>query len=97
LYPKCLCERPKPAAPRTAIERSFIEHLRRLREWLARQPNIEVLYGCYNELLEGPEQQAERVSTFLRGQPDAVKIAKTVDSSLYRNMLEAHDTAAAFR
>jgi len=85
LYPKCLCERPKLAAPRAAIERSFIEHLRRLRAWLAKQPSIEVLYICYNELLERPEQQAERVSSFLGGQPDAVKMAETVDSSLYRN------------
>ena len=82
---KMLARLSKPAAPRGAIERSFIEHLRRLREWLARQPNIEVLYICYNGLLERPEQHAERVSSFLGGQPDALKMAETVDSSLYRN------------
>jgi len=82
---KMLARLNKPAAPRAAIERSFMEHLRKLREWLATQPNIEVLYVCYNKLLEGPEQQAKRVSAFLEGRPDAVKMAMTVDSSLYRN------------
>jgi hypothetical protein len=82
---KMLARLNKPAAPRAAIERSFIEHLRRLREWLAIQPNIEVLYVCYNELLKGPEQQAERISKFLEGLVEARKMADTVDSSLYRN------------
>jgi len=82
---KMLARLKKPAAPRATIERSFIEHLRRLHEWLANQPNMKVLYVCYNELLEGPEQQAKRVSAFLGGQPDAAKMAMTVDSSLYRN------------
>ncbi len=32
---KMLARLSKPAAPRAAIERSFTEHLRKLREWLA--------------------------------------------------------------
>jgi RNase adaptor protein for sRNA GlmZ degradation len=82
---KMLARLRKPAAPRATIERSFIEHLRRLYDWLAKQPNIQVLYISYNELLHGPEQQAKRVSAFLEGCPDARKMATTVDSSLYRN------------
>jgi hypothetical protein len=82
---KMLTRLSKPAAPRAAIERAFIEHLHRLREWLAKQLNIEVLYICYNELLRGPEEQARRVSTFLQGRSDAAKMAVTVDPSLYRN------------
>ncbi|HKI21569.1 MAG TPA: sulfotransferase domain-containing protein [Isosphaeraceae bacterium] len=82
---KMLARLNKPAAPRAAIERAFIEHLRKLRAWLASQPNIDLLYVSYNELLVGPEEQAKRVSTFLEGQPDAARMAGTVDSSLYRN------------
>jgi Sulfotransferase domain len=82
---KMLARLNKPAAPRTTIERSFIEHLRRLHQWLAKQPNIDVLYVSYNELLDAPEQQAVRVSTFLEGAPDVKKMAMTVDPSLYRN------------
>jgi hypothetical protein len=82
---KMLARLSKPSAPRSMIERSFIEHLRRLREWLAGQPNIEVLYVCYNELLQKPAQLAEHIRAFLGGQPDAGKMAMTVDPSLYRN------------
>ena len=41
---KMLARLNKPSAPRAAIERAFREHLRRVRAWLAGQPNIEVLY-----------------------------------------------------
>ena len=82
---KMLARLGKPVAPRSAIERAFMDHLRRLREWLAKQPNIEVLYVCYNDLLHSPEQQAERVSTFLAGRPNVLEMATSVDSSLYRN------------
>jgi hypothetical protein len=82
---KMLARLNKPAAPRAAIERSFIEHLRRLRDWLAKQPNIEVLYVHYNELLYDSQEQAKRISAFLGGCPDCGKMATTVDLSLYRN------------
>ena len=56
-----------------------------MREWLAGQKNIEVLYVSYNDLVERPEEQAERVSAFLGGKADAGSMARTVDPSLYRN------------
>lgn len=82
---KMLARLGKPAAPRAMIERAFGEHLQRLREWIAQQTNIEVIYISYNELLREPEHQAERLSAFLKGRAVAAKMAKTVDSSLYRN------------
>jgi RNase adaptor protein for sRNA GlmZ degradation len=82
---KMLARLNKPSAPRAAIERSFIEHLRRLREWLAKQPNMSILYVCYNELLEGPAQQSKRISAFLDGRLDVDRMIKSIDSSLYRN------------
>ena len=82
---KMLARLNKPAAPRAAIKRAFIAHLRKLREWVSTQPNIEVLYVSYNELVERPEGQAERVGAFLEGKADAASMARTVDPSLYRN------------
>jgi Sulfotransferase domain len=82
---KMLTRLGKPAAPRAAIERAFVEHLRRLHAWLANQPNIAVLYVSYNELLEEPEQQAQRIRAFLQNQPDAARMAMAMDASLYRN------------
>ncbi len=82
---KMLARLNKPTAPRAAIERAFREHLRKLREWVSGQPNIETLYVSYNELVERPEGQAERVSAFLDGRANAASMARTVDPSLYRN------------
>jgi hypothetical protein len=73
------------AAPRDEIKRSFTLHLGRLRDWLSQQPNMQVLYVRYNDLLAHPEQQAAGVNAFLGGQADVERMAKSVDPSLYRN------------
>ena len=39
----------------------------------------------YNDLLERPAREAERVSTFLGDKADAGCMSKTVDPSLYRS------------
>jgi len=82
---KMLARLDKPSAPRAAIEHAFREHLHRVHAWLAGQPNIEVLFVNYNDLVERPEGEAERVSVFLGGKADAGSMSKTVDPSLYRN------------
>jgi RNase adaptor protein for sRNA GlmZ degradation len=82
---KMLARLGKPAAPRAAIKQAFIVHLDKLREWLSGQGNIEVLGVCYNDLLEQPEEQADRISAVLEGKADSQSMAMTVDPSLYRN------------
>jgi hypothetical protein len=82
---KMLARLNKPTAPRAAIERAFREHLRKVRGWLAGQANIEVLSVSYNNLVERPEEEAERVSAFLGGNADKESMSKTVDPLLYRN------------
>ena len=82
---KMLARLNKPAAPRDQVKRAFIGHLERLRGWLAQQPNINVLYVSYNDLLADPAAQAARVSTFLAGRADAREMAQAVDPALYRN------------
>ena len=82
---KMLARLNKPSGPRAAIERAFREHLRKVRGWLAGQANIEVLSVSYNNLVERPEEEAERVSAFLGGNADKESMSKTVDPLLYRN------------
>jgi hypothetical protein len=82
---KMLARLNKPSAPRAVVEKAFIGHLDRLRAWLTEQPNIEVLYVRYNDLVQRPEAEAERVSAFLGGRADATNMARAVDKSLYRN------------
>jgi hypothetical protein len=56
-----------------------------LNEWLPRQPHMQMLRVRYDELVQDPQAQARRVQEFLDGTPDADKMAKCVDRSLYRN------------
>src|SRR5262249_19961627 len=73
------------AAPREEIRRAYALHLERLHAWLGRQPNAAVLRVCYNDLVERPGEQAQRVSAFLGGRADVEGMARAVDPSLYRN------------
>jgi Sulfotransferase domain len=82
---KMLARLNKPIAPRDAVARAFREHLRKVRDWLAGQRNIDVLFVSYNDLVERPAGEAARVSAFLNGAADAARMSKTVDPSLYRN------------
>jgi hypothetical protein len=75
----------RPAAPRDEIKRAFIKHLDRLRDWLGQQPNMQVLFVTYSELMAEPQDQARRVAEFLGGRADVGAMVKAVDPSLYRN------------
>src|SRR5262249_5212286 len=75
----------RPAAPRDQMKRSFNMHLEKLHEWLPRQSLLEVLRVGYKTLVERPELEAERVNQFLGGTANVDNMAKTVDTSLYRN------------
>jgi hypothetical protein len=85
----------KSSAPRDSIKRAFIGHLERLRYWLARQPNMQVLYVNFNALIDRPDFHAERVSQFLAGIASAEAMALTVDPSLYRNRKLPGDRAVS--
>lgn len=82
---KMLARLGRPPAPREEIRRAYAIHLERLREWLGRQPNLTVLRVGYNDLIERPREQAERVREFLGGRADVEAMVKAVDPSLYRN------------
>ena len=62
----------------------FAAEIDRTRQWLAEQPNFEVLYVDYNELIRDPTPQATRINEFLGGQLDTAAMAATVDPTLYR-------------
>jgi hypothetical protein len=83
----------RKGAPHDQIKQSYGMHVEKLRDWLARQKNIRVLYVRYNELVEQPTEQAERVSQFLDGKPSVAGMVQAVDPSLYRNRKTASSPA----
>jgi hypothetical protein len=78
-------------APRAEMKQAFAVHLERLHEWLPRQGNMQLLRVSYNDLMEKPREQSERVSDFLRSQADVGKMLRAVDQSLYRNRKAASE------
>jgi hypothetical protein len=62
----------------------FAKHLKRFDAWVARQPNVEIMYVSYNEMLEAPAEHASRVNQFLGGTLDLAKMVAVVDKALYR-------------
>jgi hypothetical protein len=65
-------------------EQAFRRQLKQVRVWLAKQPNVKVLFVPHREAIEDPRSVAERVSAFLGGGLDTDAMAVVVDSSLYR-------------
>ena len=66
------------------MARMFAGHLQKVEEWIARQPNVDVLYLSYNDLLAHPIPQAQAINQFLGGQLDVHRMVNAIDPSLYR-------------
>jgi len=62
----------------------FYKHVEQVKAWLAMQPNVEVLYIHYSDVLAEPAAQAEQINQFLDNMVDASKMAEAVDPKLYR-------------
>jgi hypothetical protein len=62
----------------------FEKHLAKVEEWLAAQPNVDVLYVHYNDVLGDAAACAVRVNEFLGSSLDERKMAGVVDEALYR-------------
>jgi hypothetical protein len=75
----------RPTAPRDQIKRAYGLHLQRLHAWLNQQGNMEVLCCSYSDLIEHPQEHAQRVSDFLGGKLSIPSMTQAVDPSLYRN------------
>jgi hypothetical protein len=72
-------------APREQMRRAFTVHLERLHDWLRRQANMTVLRVSYNDLVQRPREQGERVRQLLGDTAEVGVMVKALDPSLYRN------------
>ena len=66
------------------IAAMFRGHLERVEAWIAGQPNMDVLYVSYNDLLAEPAQHVREINEFLGGTLDEDRMTGAVDLSLYR-------------
>jgi hypothetical protein len=71
--------------PDGQLAAQFREHLKATKYWLARQPNMSVLYVDYNRLMRDPDAYCSPVAEFL-GVPLRVDRMRLVpNEGLYRN------------
>ncbi len=67
------------------IEEQFQKHLAVLKPWLARQPNMDVIYVSYNMLMSDPEPLCKRVVEFIHAPLDLPRMLSVPKGELYRN------------
>ena len=75
---------PADAVPDDKMAAMFDKHVAQVESWLAAQPNIEVLYVSYNEVLKESRPLAEQINKFLSGLLRVDEMVSVVDSALYR-------------
>jgi len=62
----------------------FRAELEKAYQWIDEQPNFEVLYIDYNQMIDDPAGQVAKINDFLGGGLDTDAMNKVVDPSLYR-------------
>ena len=67
------------------MEAQFRDHLKAVKYWSARQPNMRLLFLKYNEVIATPDVIAKQIAEFI-GQPlDIAAMSNVPSASLYRN------------
>ena len=83
---KMLARRNKEAQVDDAeMEAQFRKHLSVVKPWLARQPNMDVMYISYNTLMSDPEPLCKRVVEFTGLPLDLHRMLMVPKGDLYRN------------
>lgn len=67
-----------------AMGNLFTRHLQEIEGWLHRQSNMSVLYMPYNDVVQQPRPQVEKIAHWLGRPLDLDRMAGIVDPALYR-------------
>jgi len=70
------------------MEQQFRQHLAAIKPWLVRQPNMDVLFVNYNELMAQPGPLCEQIVNFLKLPLNQSQMLSVPDNRLYRNRVE---------
>jgi hypothetical protein len=62
----------------------FQKHLGEIEKWITEQPNIQVLYLNYDEIVQDPAKEVGKICQFLGPRVDGEKMVSVVDRALYR-------------
>jgi hypothetical protein len=62
----------------------FCKHVAHVEAWLSERPSFDVITVSYNDVLDNPLEEAQRINQFFGGTLDAKAMAAVVDPTLYR-------------
>jgi len=74
-----------PASTDDEMEAQFRQHLAATKYWLARQPNMDVLYVDYNRLMGQPDAYGQAIADFIGLPVDVSRMLGVPNEGLYRN------------
>lgn len=66
------------------MRQSYQDHLDDIKAWLSEREWIQTIYVSYNEILQNPENEMEKVAAFLDHELDVRRMVQVVDPGLYR-------------
>jgi hypothetical protein len=66
------------------LTQMFDKHLKTVMDWMAAQPNVDVIYVSYNEILQDPTEPAQKINQFLGNTLNVEKMVSIVDPKLHR-------------
>ena len=67
------------------MQEQFQKHLAAIKYWLARQPNMDVMYVDYNKMIVSPENYCQAIADFIAIPVDVSKMLAVPNERLYRN------------
>jgi hypothetical protein len=67
------------------LKQQFQDHLKTVKAWLVRQPNIEVMYVNFNALMADPAPFCSRIVEFIELPLNAEPMLSVPNKNLYRN------------
>ena len=66
------------------MAKMFQFHLMQVESWLAKQPNIEVCYVHYSDVLDNPAKNVDKINSFFGNKLNTSNMLSVVDKSLHR-------------
>ena len=67
------------------LSKKFNMHLKNIKEWLADQPNFDVMYVTYHEVIQNRRDHCIKINEFLGNRLDVKQMIGAIDKTLYRN------------
>jgi len=76
---------PTDTVPDQQMAALYEKHVAQVETWLATQPNMDVLYVTYHEVIATPREHADKINRFLGGGLDVERMVGVVNRMLYRS------------